>query len=195
MRRLPLITALAFLLALAVGACGGGGGGGNEEDQIAAAIQTAATTTSASNCTELETQRFLEQTEFRTGQAAIAECKRSDPANDADSVAVSNVSIDGETATADAAVKGSVFDGQTLVIALVKDGDQWKLDHVDDIKGFDGAQFARAFAAAVEAGNSTLTAEQTRCLTQKLAAAPSDTLKAAVLSGDGDKLAALISGC
>jgi hypothetical protein len=192
-RKQLLIVAVLALLGLAFSACGGGGS--DDEDQISEAIETAATTTTDSNCTELETQRFLEQTEFTTGQDAVQQCKSSDPANDAESVEVSNVSVDGDKATADAAITGSVFDGQTLVISLVKEDDQWKLDHVDDIKDFDGGQFARAFAEGVQKSDTSLSPSQARCLVGKLAAAPVDSLKAAVLSGNGDQLTALFSGC
>ena len=39
-----------------------------------------------------------------------------------DSVTVSDVNVDGDSATATAKVTGNVFDGQTIKVSLVKDG-------------------------------------------------------------------------
>jgi hypothetical protein len=192
-RHLVLIAALFTFSTLAVAACGGGGN--DDEDQITDAIQTTATTTNDSNCTKFETQRFLDQTEFKSGKAALQECKSSNPENDADSADVSNIDVNGDKATADAALTGSAFGGQTLVISLVKEGDQWKLDYIEDIKNFDVPEFAKAFAVAAQKGDNPLSAAQATCVKDNLATAPPDTLKAAVLSGDPNKLSPAFQGC
>ena len=50
---------------------------------------------------------------------------------------MTNIDVDGDTATAKAAFTGSIFDGQSLDLALVKEGDQWKLDEFKGFSNFD----------------------------------------------------------
>jgi hypothetical protein len=141
------VAAFALLAPLALAACGGdddSGGSSADEDQITQAIEAAATSGDPSACTKYETLRFVEQTGNGKGQAAIKSCEKDAADSVADKVDVSDVNVDGNSATAKAAVTGSFFDGQTLDIGLVKEGGQWKLD---EFKGF--AEFNRdAFLAA-----------------------------------------------
>jgi hypothetical protein len=136
---LALLAAAPFLLA----ACGGDDSS-QDEDDITAAIEQAGTSDEASKCTELQTQAFTEQTEFASGEEAITTCEEN--AGDGDvageSVEVSNVEVDGDTATAEADFSGGGLDGQTLTISLVKEGDQWKLDSLDEFVDFDKDSFA-----------------------------------------------------
>src|SRR4051812_7051076 len=125
------LLAVPIVLVAAAFPLAGCGGGGSDEDQITDVITTSATTNVDSNCTDLETQRFLEQVEFKTGADALKQCKESGPESNADSADVSNVEVTGSTATAEVAIRGAAFDGQTLNISLIKEGDQWKLDHID----------------------------------------------------------------
>jgi hypothetical protein len=132
--RLAVAIAAAVLAAFALAACGDDNGGSSEdEDQITAAIDRAATSGEPAACTEVQTQRFLEQTSDGTGEAAVKSCEQDAEDTAADKVDVTDIEVDGDTATAKAAATGSIFDGQTLDLALVKEGDQWKLD---EFKGF-----------------------------------------------------------
>jgi hypothetical protein len=126
----------AVLAASALAACGDDNGGSSaDEDQITKAIEAAASSGDPSACTQYQTLRFLEQTNGgATGQAAVKSCEQDSPDTAAESIDVSDIEVDGDTATAKAAATGSIFDGQTLVVALVKEGDQWKLD---EFKGFE----------------------------------------------------------
>lgn len=89
----------------------------------------------------MQTAKFTQQTSGEPGQSAeeaVKSCERDagdDPV--ADEVDVSEIEVDGDTATAQAAVTGSFFNGQTLDIALVKEGDQWKLDEFKGFVDFD----------------------------------------------------------
>jgi hypothetical protein len=127
----------AVLAASTLAACGDDNGGSSgDEDQITKAIEAAASSGDPSACTQYQTLRFLEQTNGgATGQAAVKSCEQDSPDTAAaESVDVSDIEVDGDTATAKATATGSIFDGQTLVVALVKEGDQWKLD---EFKGFE----------------------------------------------------------
>jgi hypothetical protein len=186
---------LPILLIAAMSPLAGCGGGNSDEDQINDVITTAATTNADSNCTELETRRFLEQIEFETGEAAVQSCKSSGPESNADSVDVSNIEIDGNTATADVAVTGAAFDGQTIKVSLVKQGDQWKIDHFDSFVEFDQQALAEAFAENVQQGKDPGTAAQGKCVRDKINAAPAGAVQTAVLSGNSDAFGALIGAC
>lgn len=135
MRRLAL-PALLLVSALALASCGGGE---SDEEQISDAISTLAINTDPANCEALATLAFLEQVEHEEGKAAIAECEEDakDPSNDADSVDVTDVEVDGSNATASAAFHGGNLDGQTLNIALVEEDGNWKLDQLKGFAKFD----------------------------------------------------------
>jgi hypothetical protein len=178
--------------ALALAACGGGD---SDEDKIADAIETTATTTSDENCTELQTQRFVEQTNFETGQEAIEQCKEEGAESNADSTDVSKVEVNGDKATAEVAITGSTFDGQNLVISLVKEDDQWKLDHIDDIIDFDLQAFADAFEEVSKRGEDPFTDQQAKCVADNFASAQPETVKSALLSGDASELLPAFEGC
>jgi Domain of unknown function (DUF4878) len=190
--RLPIAFVLV-LAALALAACGGGGK--SDEDQITDAITTSSTTHSDSNCTDLLTQRFIEQTEFDTGSAALKACKDETAADNADSVKVTNVEGDGDNATANVALQGSTFDGQTLKISLVKEGDQWKLDHVDDFVHFDQQALADAFEKGFSSGKNPLPKDQAACVASGFANASPSDVKEVILSGEPRALVPVLQRC
>ena len=133
-KNLILLPFALIVVALALAACGGGGSsssGGGEETAIEETIETAATSTEPSRCTELQTKRFDEQDQGAEGAEAVKLCEEKTESNESppESVAVSNVEVEGESATADAAVMGSALNGQKIEIELVKEGGKWKLDH------------------------------------------------------------------
>jgi ABC-type glycerol-3-phosphate transport system substrate-binding protein len=147
----------AALLALALGlaACGGGGGESDEE-KIETTIETSATSTDPANCAKYSTLKFMEQTS--SGQGAEAEKDCEEEAEEAEgkpeSVSVSNVEIEGEEATADAAFEGGNFDGQTLTVALVEEEGDWKLNELVGFANFDAAKLIDALVQQLEAEGS-----------------------------------------
>ena len=185
------IPAVALALALLALGCGGGG----DEDEITDAIQTSATSNDPSNCTELETQAFVEQTEFAKGEEAIDSCKEADETASADSVEVENIEIDGEQATADATFEGSTFDGQTLTIALVKEDGPWKLDEITRFNDFDKQAFLDAFERSLTAPPDPLTDEQAGCIVRFLGRSEDKKLQAVLLGGDPEPLQTLFGLC
>lgn len=191
MSKLSAIAACLFACGV-LSACGGGGS--NDDSQITDAVNAAAVSGDASACTEAQTQRFTEQSEGSTGSAAIAACKKSAGQNNADSVDVTEIKVDGDKATANVAVTGSAFDGQTLAISFVKDNGTWKLDYIEDIPNFDATKFAASFTAqALKAGQ--LSAAQVKCITGNIASAGPTSIKQAILSGNQAALAPLFAGC
>jgi hypothetical protein len=196
-RILSLAAALSAALALA--ACGSGGGGsssGSDQDQIANAIKTSVTSTDPGDCTRLETQAFLEQIHFTQGVQAVRACVRDAPdtSDDPDSVDVTDVEVNGDHATANAAFHGGGFDGSTLSVALVKDGDQWKLDKITDIPQFDLAAFTREFTQRLHRDQDT-PSQALACITTQLNQAGPDDVKHALISGQSSALLGLIGPC
>ncbi|MGH2986495.1 MAG: hypothetical protein ACRDLO_07405, partial [Solirubrobacterales bacterium] len=111
--RLTAMLAATLAVSLALGACGGDDddGGGEEEDAITEVIETSVTSTDPAKCTRVETQAFLEQTNFSVGDEAVRDCEEdaADTADDPDSVDVENIEVDGSDARADATFTGGGF--------------------------------------------------------------------------------------
>jgi hypothetical protein len=150
MRRVHLaaIAGAMVLAAAALSACGSSDDNSADEDQITAAIDRAATSGDPAACTDAQTQKFNEQTSGGGGDAT-KQCEKDAADAPADKVDVTNIEVNGDTATADAAVTGSVFDGQTLQLALVKEGDQWKLDQFTGFAHFDRAALGESLSAEI----------------------------------------------
>jgi ABC-type oligopeptide transport system substrate-binding subunit len=149
-RSLLLLPVLSILAALALSACGGGGSstsGGDEEGAIVAAIEKSATTNDPSKCTELQTQAFNEQEMAMSGDEATEICEEAAEGQEspARSAKVSNVKIDGETATAEAAIGGSALDGQTVEFELVEEEGDWKLNQFLQFTKFNAKRLAKSF--------------------------------------------------
>jgi hypothetical protein len=147
-KSLLLLPIALIAMAIALTACGGGSSssGGGEEGAIEEAIETSATSSDPSKCTEVQTEAFNEKETGVSGAKSLAACEEqaeeeSDPA---ESVNVSNISEDGETATAEAEVEGGTLDGQSLEIELAQEEGHWKLNEFLGFTKFDPAGIAAA---------------------------------------------------
>jgi len=190
-RKLPLIAA-CLAAALAVSACGGGE---SDEEQIIGAVETSAISSNPADCTELATQAFLEQTEFEEGHDAVESCEESaeDTSDDADSISVSNVELNGSSATADAAIEGGSFNGQTVTIALVEEDDNWKLDEIESFVVFDRGKLLADFEEALEEEGEGSEDKVPSCILEELEGASEVQLEEAILSPEA--FLSLASGC
>jgi hypothetical protein len=145
-------AAIAFASVAAVGltACGSSNNGSSDQDQIKAAINAAAVSGDPSACTKYQTQRFVEQTNGGTkGQAAIKQCEQDAQSGKADKVEVTDISVNGDNATALVHWTGNFFDGQTLKVSLVKQNGVWKLDQFNGFENFNRDAFLAAFPASL----------------------------------------------
>lgn len=197
MNKRLLLLPLALLLVLGLAACGGGGGGGSEESsEITAVIKKSVTSEDPSKCTELMTQSFVEQTTDATGSAAVKQCEEEakNGENDPKSVDVTEVEVDGEKASADAAFVGGSFDGQTLTVALVKDGGQWKLDKIEGFANLNRESLTKALEKQLEA-TGQLTAKQTSCIVAGIEEASDAAFEELLLGGSSAKLREIAEGC
>ena len=194
-KRILVPLALLVLAALTITACGGGGSG--DEDKIVEVIEKAATTSDPSNCTELQTQRFDEQNTEKNGKAAVKACEEEakEGEDEAKGTKVSNVSIDGEKATAQVKFEGGPLGSQDLELALVEEGGDWKLDQVEGFANYDGKALGEAFEKQFEAEPEGLNSAQAACIAGKIAAASQTEAETLFFSGTPDAIEELADGC
>jgi ABC-type glycerol-3-phosphate transport system substrate-binding protein len=188
---------LGFLLtvsALALAACGSSE---SDEDKVADVIETSITTNDPANCTTLETQTFVEQGADESGKAAVKDCEEEaeDDEEQAESVEVTEVEVDGEDATANAAITGGGFDGQTLSVALVKDGDQWKLDEVTGIVKLDNAALVKTLEKQFEDPEIKLSEAAIECILGVAEEADTEEVEELLLSGSSEVFVELAEVC
>lgn len=154
MKKSLLLLPVALLMAaLALSACGGGGSsssGSGDEAAIETAIQSDATSTKPSKCTEFVTVKFNESQTGVSGAKATKACEEEveEFEEPAESVDVSEINVEGETATAEAEVHGSSLNSQKVEIELVKESGEWKLNQFLAFTKFD----AKALGEGLETG-------------------------------------------
>ena len=150
------VTGAALLAAFALSACGDNNNGSSaDEDQITAVLTRAATSGDPAACTQDQTLRFTEQTSGGAkGQAAVTACEKDAKNTAADKIDVTDVSVNGDTATATAKATGSIFDGQTIKVALVKQDGQWKLDEFKGFEDFNRDAMIAAFTSQPDLQNA-----------------------------------------
>jgi hypothetical protein len=194
-KRYLLLPCLLIVSALALAACGSSGS--NDEGEIEEAIETSATSTDPADCKKLSTQAFMEQSTSTSGAEAVEECEEeaSDPKDIAESVAVTNVEVEGEEATADAAFTGGSFDGQTVELALVKEDDQWKLNEVEGFAKLDQPALVEALEVQFEEGESELSEETTTCILEGFEEASQPEIEELLLSGSSEPIEELAEEC
>jgi predicted small secreted protein len=137
---LPL---LLLALALGLAACGGSSGGG-EEAKVEEVIEESATSTDPSKCTELQTTQFNETASQQKGAAATKACEEEAKENDTEAVDVSNVSVNGEKATAEVEIEGSGLNDQGIELELVEEGGNWKLNKFLGFTNYDAGALGEA---------------------------------------------------
>ncbi len=189
----PLLTISALLaLGVAFSACGSGE---SDEDKIVGVITSSAKGHDPAECEQTSTLAFMEQSTDGHGSEAVAACEaeKKDLADDPDKVTVTNVRVSGAKATADVAFAGGNFDGQTLDVALVEEGGDWKLDQIRGFVGFDRASmigvFEKGFQESAEIPHDLAT-----CLIAALRAESDEALEELILE-NREGLFKLLQGC
>ncbi len=194
LKRRLVLPLLLIVSALALAACGSSGN--SDESQIEEAIETSATSNDPASCKKLSTQQFMEQTTRSEGSEAVKECeKQASDETGAEAAAVSNVEVEGSKATADVALTGGSFDGQTVEVALVKESDQWKLDELTGFAKFDKAKLIEAFETSLAEPSSEVSKSLASCLVESFEAGSQEEFEELLLSGSAEGLEELAEAC
>jgi hypothetical protein len=204
LKRLLFLPVLLIVSALALSACGGGsdstsGGDSNSsgpEAQIEEVVRASAIDSDPANCTKTNTQKFNEQLVHEEGAGATKGCESEaeSGAATADSVTITNIKVTGDKATLEAAFEGSIYDGQTIEVALVKDGDQWKVDQVTKIVKLDKAALEATFKEQLDA-TGELSDEQVSCITDGIGSGSQAEVEELLLSGSAEPFVELATSC
>jgi hypothetical protein len=191
-RRFAFVCLLVFS-AFALVACSSGS---SDESQIEETIETSATSTNPADCSKLETQQFMEQTTQSQGSEAVARCERQvTEEKGSEAATASNVEVEGSKATADMAITGGSFDGQTVEVALVKKGDQWKLDEFTGFAKFDKAKLIEAFEKRFAEPSNGVKKSLASCLLESFKAESREEFEELMLSGSAEGFEKLAEAC
>jgi copper chaperone CopZ len=198
MRRTQMLVLVILGLfgALLVAGCGDDDDSGSEEDQdeITAVIERSATGGDPAACVDTQTQAFTEQTTGETGQKAIESCER-DIEDQADAVEVSEIEVDGDAATANVAFEGSFFDGQTIAVGLIKEGEAWKLNAANEfVGGFDREAFTTAFEAELAAAED-IPPGVSDCIQENILALSEEEIDQLFLESDSELESQVFEAC
>ena len=194
---LPLVLIAS---ALGLAACGGGGssssGGGDDEAAIESTIEEAATSTDPSKCTELQTEAFNQQDEGVPAKEATKVCEEAVKGTEtpAESVGVSDIEVNGETATANAEIQGSPLNNQTVEVELAKQGGDWKLNKFVGFAKYDAKGLAAAFEEEL-AKQEEITPALAKCLAEGIAKMPQNEAEALAFEGSTEGIEGLVEAC
>lgn len=195
MRKLHLLLVPALLvLSLGLAACGGGGE--SDEGKIEEAIEKSATATDPSACTKYQTQHFLEQTNQESGKAAVKTCEEEAAHEEgAESADVSSVEVDGSKATAEVALTGSTFNGQTIEIGLVKDGDQWKVNEAIKFTKLNQAKLVEAFEEELSKASNEVNPKFAACFIEAFKQADQGEIEGMLFGGNEKAFEEIAGNC
>ncbi len=190
-RMLSAVLVLA-LSGLALAACGSGE---SDEEKVVDVIETSVSTTDPADCKALSTQAFMEQSTSSTGKDAVTACEEDaeDTSNDPEDVTVSEVEVEGSDATADVALVGGSLDGQTVSVALVEEGGDWKMDRITGFASFDRQSLLDAFEENFE--ESEVDAPLAKCIIEVLGEESSPELEELIVSGGEEAFVELAQEC
>ncbi len=192
-KRLLFLFSVLVVFALVLSACGSSS---DETGEVEDVIVASATADNPVNCKKLNTLGFNEQLAGESGDAAVEECEKEAENNEGlDSVKVSEVEVDGTDATAVVALSGGGFDGQTIEVALVKNGEQWKMDEIVKFTKFDPKQLARAFEAQVAKHPGELSNSLASCISEAFASASQEEAEELLLSGSSKAFEGVAETC
>lgn len=195
MRKPHLLLPFA-LLALVLGLVACGGGGDSDEDKIVEVIETSVTSDDPAHCKELSTQAFMEQTQASEGTEAVESCEANakDKSEDPESVEVSEVEVDGSSASANAAFTGGSFDGQTLSLSLVDEDGDWKLNEITRFAKFDQEKLVGSLEEAFES-DGDVPPQLATCVTETVRELPRGEAEQLVIGGSQEPIVAIVEGC
>jgi hypothetical protein len=191
-----VLISLLLLAALALAACGGGGSSSDSEAEAAIekTIESSATASDPAKCTKYQTPAFNEQETGAKGKEATELCEQqaSEQQEAVEKVTVSNIKVDGETATAEADLTGSALNDQVVELELAEEGGEWKLNQFLALTKFDAKELSEGFEKGL-IKQGELPASQIKCFAEGIAEFSKGEAEALAFEGDVKPLEEL--GC
>jgi hypothetical protein len=184
-----LLAILLTLSALLLAACGdddgGSGGGGKEDDAITKVLQDGLTSKDPKVvCGGSLSTDFMQRVYGGEDKCVSVETENLKEDDDqADSVDVSDIEVDGEKATATVAIKGGSNDGSKGPIDLVKQGESWR---VNDLS----VELLRSQLETAVTEDEELSKETLDCVKEKLLDLDDAELKKVAYGAIGEQPAA-----
>jgi hypothetical protein len=195
--RHALVLGLLALFSLGLMACGGGGdssSSSDETDEITKVITVTVEKPSPEDCTERETQAFVEQTTSEKGAKAVKSCEE-ESTSPAESAKVSKVEVNGDEATAAVAFTGGQYGGQVIDVSLVKEDDKWKLDEIVKVAKLDREALLKGLEEAFADPSTGIPAEAAECINEKLGEASNEEFENLIIEGEAPAIQETIEAC
>lgn len=193
---------LAYLLVcgFAFAACGSSSGDDSDaEAAIEKTIVTLAKTDDPADCRRLATARFHEVTGKSNYETALSICEEAaiDPlVEDAEKVTVSEIEVEGDSATAVAAYVGSGLDGQVVRLGMVERDGRWKQDELLGFVRFDAEKMVTELGREILLMAKTpREAESASCVVRRLGEISEGDLEELLLDDDPTPLLELGQSC
>jgi hypothetical protein len=146
-----------------------------EGPEVREAIETAFLSSDPSYCDEVQTDAYLRQRYGVDPVFADDACEEHAEDSRIEAVDISDLQIEDDSATAEVTFDGGLADASTLLLALVKDDGQWKLDRTVEIVTFARTAFLNGYAQFLRDGS--FTAASARCVIDRLDALPDTVLQ------------------
>ena len=171
-------------------------GGSGADGEVEAALRTLLLSHDPGKCTEVATQKLVEQETAAPGKEALRQCRENatDGVADIQSVKISRVEIDGEHATARAAAVGGGIDGQTVSVSLVEEDGGWKLDELLHFVEFNRGALVVALEKT-DAEKEEAPPAQISCVGEAVARESQSEIETLLLRRDDSAEIALVRKC
>jgi hypothetical protein len=192
-----LVLVLLVICGFAVVGCGSA----DPEEELAIEERITATFKSRNpaDCTRYLTQHYLEQMAKMSGAAAVTACEEEavDPRSELpEKVTVSRVDVDEHSAIAVVSFEGSIYDGQTVRLALVERDGGWKLYEVLGFIGLDAEKLVTGVGRELMLElESPQEVEAGACIVGLLTEVSPQALEALVLDASLDRILSLADRC
>lgn len=188
-------VALAGTIALVGAGCGSSGGSSSNDVKAIKAVLLKAVTTKDVNvkCVDVVTTQFVS-----TVYGSLATCKTAEAKSDANpttGATVTNVKVDGSSATATVTTHGGNNDGTTGTIDLVKKSGDWKVNALEVSYLRSGVEHALRSQKTGPLADQNVT----NCIVDKLKAIPDPAFTSmaydAISNRDNQQFLQIVSGC
>lgn len=186
-----------LLVALALGLTGCGEESSDEAAAVEAVIVAASKSKDPADCERFYTQEFLERIAYERGDAVktCEELTTSEFGRPLKRVSVANVRVDDRKASAEVMHFGSNLDGQTVVVALARDGERWKIDRLVEFLDFDRARLLDGLRREVREGLPGFQDEVGTCMVGRIEGLKDEELQDLVLFRDRRVGMGIIEDC